>query len=182
MNVTDVQKIDFNFPIFTTKLKLNSDLVNFANSIKLEDSKQTVVQTTYHYAFDKDEEGIKKNVELSILIKKNIDFFLKYILEQLNFSFYEITYCWVQKYNKLNYHDCHIHNADGFSFIIYINCSEKSSDTIFYNVGHPYLTLYNYKIKPEIGKCIVFHGAIPHGVLPNEDNERMIVSGNIIMK
>ena len=182
MKIPDVQTINFNFPIFITKLKLNNDLIDFAKSIKLEDSKQTVVKTTYHYVFDNDEKGIKSNIELSVLVQKNIDFFLKHILEQLNFSSYEMNYCWVQKYEKLNYHDCHIHNANGFSFILYLNCSEKSSDTIFYNVGHPYLTLYNYRIKPKIGKCVVFHGAIPHGVLPNEDTERFIISGNLIMK
>ena len=46
MKIPDVQTINFNFPIFITKLKLNNDLIDFAKSIKLEDSKQTVVKTT----------------------------------------------------------------------------------------------------------------------------------------
>ena len=87
---------------------------------------------------------------------------------------------WIQKYQYSQYHDLHIHGEDTYSFVWYINCSEKSSKTIFYNPGWPYFQSHNFiEVTPKKGKLFLFNGLIPHCVLRNEDNLRTIVSGNL---
>jgi hypothetical protein len=113
------------------------------------------------------------------LIEEIKDYLLK-ILKNLNLNEYKIKKIWVQKYNKNNFHDCHIHNPTEFSFILYVDCTDNSSETIFYNVGYPYFLTGNFRVKPKIGRCVVFHGALPHCALPNKDDKRLIVSGNIL--
>jgi hypothetical protein len=65
---------------------------------------------------------------------------------------------------------------------LYVDCSENSAPTIFYNVGYPYIQHDLVNIHPVIGRLVVFQGAIPHEVPPNTDDKRLVISGNISFK
>ena len=160
---------NFNFPIFVKDLTLSN---NYINTVKYKSLKD--------YDFNKNNFFDENDINFSFITNKEIQTYLLEILKQLKCKQYEIENTWVQKYNNNDFHDCHIHNPNGFSFVLYIDCTEVSSETMFYNVGYPYFTINNFKIKPKIGRCVVFHGAIPHTALPNKDDKRLIVSGNII--
>jgi hypothetical protein len=116
------------------------------------------------------------NNEDKILINKTNEY-LSNIFKQNNLILENV---WVQKYNYNQFHDLHIHGENVYSFVWYINCSEKSSKTIFYNPGYPYFKSHNeIEIKPKNGKLILFNGLIPHCVVNNEDNIRSVISGNL---
>jgi hypothetical protein len=166
-----LQRIDFNFSIFEKTINLDKE---FIEHIKSEELRQ--------YEFNKNNYLLKENYLLTTTVKNQIDPLLQEIGKALNFAEYTFTKTWVQKYNKNHFHDCHIHSFTDYSFIIYVECTEDSSETMFYNIGYPYVDTLRHRVKPKIGKCVVFHGMIPHSVLPNKDDERLIVSGNIQWK
>jgi hypothetical protein len=163
-----MQVFNFNFPIFIKDITLNKNYINIVKNKKLT-----------NFEFNKNNYFKKNNINFINQTSNEIKNFLLEIIKQLNYTKYKIENVWVQKYNDSDFHDCHIHNPNGFSFIIYIDCTDSSSETMFYNVGYPYFTIETFKIKPKIGRSIVFHGAIPHTALPNKDDKRLIVSGNI---
>jgi hypothetical protein len=65
-------------------------------------------------------------------------------------------------------------------FVLYVSETKNSSNTCFFNPGYPYVHTHEYISKPKKGKIILFDKAIPHSVEPNKDEERLIVSGNIV--
>jgi len=164
-----MKTFNFNFPIFIKDLKLNKDYINFVKNKYLK-----------KYEFNKNNFFEEKDNNFSYQTNNEIKFFLLKILKKLNCKQYTIENTWIQKYNINDFHDCHIHNPNSFSFVLYIDCTKNSSETMFYNVGYPYFTIKYYRVKPKIGRCVVFHGAIPHAALPNKDDNRLIVSGNIL--
>ena len=87
---------------------------------------------------------------------------------------------WCQKYEKESRHGIHVHheNTNYVSFIWYIDCSINSSNTVFYNPGHPHCSYFETEIKPEKNKIVFFDSYIPHEVIKNNDNKRCIISGN----
>jgi hypothetical protein len=38
---------------------------------------------------------------------------------------------------------------------------------------------HHYKIKPKKGRCVLFPGAMPHEAMPNKEDTRLVISGNI---
>jgi hypothetical protein len=160
---------NFSFPIFVKDLKLSNDYINTVKNKSLT-----------KYEFNKNNFFEKNDDYFSSQTNQEIKNYLLKILKNLNLNEYKIKKIWVQKYNKNNFHDCHIHNPTEFSFILYVDCTDNSSETIFYNVGYPYFLTGNFRVKPKIGRCVVFHGALPHCALPNKDDKRLIVSGNIL--
>jgi len=161
--------LNFNFPIFVKDLNLNNNYIDIVKNKSLK-----------KYDFNKNNFFDKNDELFSIQTNNQLKDYLLEILKQLNCKEYKIQNTWIQKYNNNDFHDCHIHSPNSFSFVLYIDCTEDSSETMFYNVGYPYFFTQSYKIKPQIGRCVVFHGAIPHTALPNKDDKRLIVSGNII--
>ena len=159
---------NFTFPIFVKDLKLSKDYIDFVKNKLLK-----------IYEFNKNNFFDENDVYFSFQTNEQIKKYLMEIIKELNCKEYKIENIWIQKYDNNDFHDCHIHNSKLFSFIIYIDCSENSSETLFYNVGYPYVSVKKYRVKPKTGRCVVFHGAIPHTALPNKDNKRLIVSGNI---
>lgn len=159
---------NFNFPIFLKDLSLNNDYIDIVKKKSLK-----------KYDFNKNNFFDANDIDFSIITNNQIQIYLLEILKELKCKNYSIENTWVQKYDNNDFHDCHIHNPNGFSFLLYIDCTNDSAETMFYNVGYPYFTTNNFKIKPKVGRCVVFHGAIPHTALPNKDNKRLIVSGNI---
>ncbi len=110
--------------------------------------------------------------------------FIKYINLQLQsiFKKHNLTLknCWVQKYLKNSYHSLHVHNTDESSFVWFIEGDKKSSPTVFYDVGFPYINTnqsISFKFIP--GTLLIFPGFLPHEVRPNKNNNRLIVSGNV---
>ena len=158
----------FNFPIFIKDLTLNNDYIDNVKNKSLK-----------KYDFNKNNFFEGNDVNFSFETNNQIQSFLLEIIKQSKLKEYRIKNTWVQKYDNNDFHDCHIHNPNEFSFILYVDCTDNSTETMFYNVGYPYFSINNYKIKPKIGRCVVFHGAIPHTALPNKDDKRLIVSGNI---
>ena len=164
----------FNFPIFIKDLILDNkyiDIVKNKYLKKFEFNENNYFEQDDNY-FSLQTSELLKNYLIEILQELNNK-------ENLNYKECRIENTWVQKYKVNDFHDCHIHNPKGFSFIIYVDCTEDSSETLFYNVGYPYVSTTTYRVKPKAGRCVVFHGAIPHTALPNKDDKRLIVSGNI---
>lgn len=159
---------NFNFPIFVNDLTLSNNYIDVVKNKSLK-----------NFEFNQNNFFEENDVYFSFQTNNEIQTYLLEIVKHLNCKEYRIEKTWIQKYNINNFHDCHIHNPKEFSFIIYINCSEDSSETMFYNVGYPYVSTDTYRVKPKAGRCVVFHGAIPHTALPNKDDKRLIVSGNI---
>ena len=161
--------INYSFPIFVKDLIISNEYIFLVKNIKLN-----------KFEFNKNN-FFEKNDNNNFIQNTNneMNLFLLEIKKILNLNNYCFEDIWIQKYDNNDFHDCHIHNPNTFSFIIYIDCTDDSSETMFYNVGYPYFFIKSYKVKPKIGRCIVFHGAIPHTALPNKDDKRLIVSGNI---
>jgi hypothetical protein len=111
------------------------------------------------------------------VLKKEVDKYIHPIAQEHSSKLEDV---WIQKYNKLQFHDLHIHGQNNYSFVWYIDCSEKSSKTIFHNPGYPYIDTQRVEVIPSKGKFILFDGVIPHYVLPNNDSKRLIVSGNLL--
>ena len=117
------------------------------------------------------------NTDSNDRLKNETNNYLKNIFDE--HSLY-LDYVWVQKYDLKKFHDLHIHGwGDIFSFVWYINCTDKSSKTVFFNPGYPYLRTHQLEITPKSGKLILFNGCLPHYVLPNDDNKRIVISGNL---
>ena len=118
---------------------------------------------------------------MCILIKVYITLFL---FNKLNLK---VLHAWLQGYGENNFHDCHTHAECMYSCILYLDCSDKSSETVFYHPTYPHSVMYHVKkttikIKPKVGKLIIFPSYLLHMVLPNKDKKRLILSANLIQK
>jgi hypothetical protein len=111
---------NFSFPIFVKDLKLSNDYINTVKNKSLT-----------KYEFNKNNFFEKNDDYFSSQTNQEIKNYLLKILKNLNLNEYKIKKIWVQKYNKNNFHDCHIHNPTEFSFILYVDCTDNSSETIF---------------------------------------------------
>lgn len=128
-------------------------------------------------SFHSDDKELK---ELFIHLYKDwmVSFFLK--IRKEKFKELQLLSIWCQKYPKKARHGVHVHheNNNYVSFIWYIDCSINSSNTVFYNPGHPHCSYFETEIKPEKNKIVFFDAYIPHEVLKNNDDKRCIISGN----
>ena len=90
---------------------------------------------------------------------------------------------WFQAYDEGAHHQLHIHDPyeNRYALIYYLQATEKSSPTFFYMPGHPYITCKEISIPAETNKIVIFNGFIPHEVLRNEDDARMIFSCNFML-
>jgi hypothetical protein len=165
-----MKKFNFVFSLYDETLNLSKEFITYVKSIKL---KEHDFQKNSFYSKEKQEELIQKTIN-------EIENYIYRIIKDLNYSRYEFRDAWVQKYDKPgNFHDCHIHDPYLYSFVLYVDCSKKSSETMFYNPGYPNYCTDTMRVKPKKGRCIIFNGAIPHSALPNFDKKRLVVSGNI---
>lgn len=165
-----MKRHDFKFSLYDDNLNLSKDFIKKIKKIKL-----TSYDFNSNSFYSKEEEE-----KLKKLIYLEINSSVYKILRDLEYSDFSIVGAWIQKYTKKgNFHDCHIHDPYQYSFIIYVDCSNTSSETIFYNPGYPLFSTSSIRVTPKKGRFIFFNGAIPHGVLPNFDTKRLIVSGNI---
>lgn len=165
-----MKKFNFTFSLYDETINLSKEFISYVKSIKL---KEYDFQSNSFYS--KEKEG-----ELKEKTFKELENYIYRIIKDLNYSRHEFKNVWIQKYNKPgSFHDCHIHDPYSYSFVLYVDCSKDSAETMFYNPGYPFYDIHKIKVKPEKGRCIIFNGAIPHAALPNFDKKRLIVSGNI---
>tara|TARA_R110002020_G_scaffold221527_2_gene429615 strand:+ start:9378 stop:9920 length:543 start_codon:yes stop_codon:yes gene_type:complete len=92
----------------------------------------------------------------------------------------EINRSWFQVYDDKSHHQLHIHDTfeNRYALIYYLQATEKSSPTTFYMPGHPYIGCKEIEVSAETNKIVIFNSFIPHEVLRNTDNERLIFSCN----
>tara|TARA_S200002703_G_scaffold83918_1_gene72324 strand:+ start:381 stop:923 length:543 start_codon:yes stop_codon:yes gene_type:complete len=151
----------------------NTSLIEVIKNTKME---QLQMLTT----FEKDNQILQKEEMKDF---KNhlfyfLDIFVKKALEKTKFN---IINSWFQCYSKDSYHPLHIHGTDPnqWSLIYYIQVSENSSNTEIYGPGHPYIYFLKKIVKPKTNKLVIFPSCLPHEVLKNEDDKRIILSANL---
>ncbi len=166
-------KHTFNYYLLEEHVPITKDALKTIKQVPLEKDKNNpdMNLNSYHLTYSNPEENEQ---------------FKKYIGTQLELIFkkYNLTLknCWVQKYLKNSYHSLHTHglNYNEKSFVWFIEGDEKSSPTIFYDVGFPYVnTQQSISFKFVPGTLLIFPGFLPHEVVPNKNNKRLIVSGNV---
>ena len=156
----------------------------FETEIVASDELKQIIQKTNFHVYKKENVLSTWGLEKQEFQQKTIEElkpFLFNFAKQINQPNLTVQEIWCQKYSVDQHHGTHIHgvNDHEYSFIWYINCSELSSDTVFFNPGFPYVNTDSIKIKPKQNKFILFPGYIPHEVEKNKDNERCVISGNI---
>lgn len=166
-----------------------NDFVTSFYEIDLDFNNQNIIKYIENYSFEKrdikttffDNNKIlddERLTDLKELINYHCAVFAEKVLLKNNFNIKE---SWFQYYDNNNYHPTHIHGVEeqNYSLIFYVQCSESSSNTVFFNPGYPYVPEQKIIIKPKQSKLIFFPGYIPHCVEPNKDNERLILSANV---
>ena len=176
MNSLEIKRNVFQTIVYEIETDFEtSSTLNFVNTIKFNEDK---MYTTY-YIIEQilKEEGLK---DLKHHIEKFIDIFTKNVLEKNTFK---ITESWIQAYRKNGHHLLHVHRLEKncFSLIFYLQCTEKSSKTVFFSPGYPYTTRESIKISPKKSKFVIFPGYVPHEVELNEDDKRIIFSCNFFV-
>jgi hypothetical protein len=162
-----IKTLSFQQKIYLTNIKLSKEDIKLFKDIDLIQYEKNA--NNFFDNADKD-----KKSDIYNIIQEPIEEILK------GHSFL-LTEWWLQKYKKGNYHELHTHGADPFrrSFILYINCTKDSSPVNFFGPGHPLIYSDPIQVKPEPGLLILFPSYLPHEVLPNNDDKRLILSGNI---
>ncbi len=169
---SEIQQQDFVESLFYQDLQVSPELYDYVRRYQL--AKIDHAATSF-YATEMD-------VRLAELTMACVESFFIGVGKRLNKSGLHLLKIWVQKYGENDYHPIHIHAPDAFnySFVFYIECTENSGCTMFYNIGYPYVDHTNFKMQPVKGRCVLFPGGMPHEAMPNHDDKRMIVSGNIV--
>ena len=159
-------KHNFVYSVIEEFVKVDKEILKQIKKIKLKKDKNiSNMNLTSFY---------EKNKELDkFVVNKLSDVFKKHNLTLQN--------SWVQKYLKNSYHNLHTHNILYKSFVWFIEGDKNSSPLHFYDVGYPLVdTDQSIKINFVPGTLVIFPGFIPHEVRPNKNNNRLIVSGNVI--
>ena len=169
-----IKQIQITCNIYESYLEANEQVINFINKINY---KKGQMLSTFHNLDEKNDSEFKDLFKE--LYSEWVVQFLKKNLQK-KFKKLELIDIWCQKYEKESRHGIHLHheNCDHISFIWYIDCTEQSANTIFYNPGFPYCSYFETKIKPEKNKIVFFDSFIPHEVENNNDTKRCIISGN----
>lgn len=166
-----IQK-DFIESMFHQDLQVSQELFDYATSYDME--RIDHVETSFYKK--------EMDIRLAELTMKCVEDFFIEVGKKLGKSSLQLLKVWVQRYEEYSHHAIHIHAPDAFnySFVFYVDCTEKSAGTMFYSVGYPYVDHTNFSVECVRGRCVLFPGAMPHEALPNRDNKRLIVSGNIV--
>lgn len=167
----EIQRFDFVESLFYQDLAVSPELTDYVRGYRLD--KIDHAETSFHHAPD------EKLFKLTLAC---VDAFFISVGKLLKKSGMEVLKMWVQKYERGAYHPIHVHATDKhhYSFVFYVDCTENSGHTMFYNLGFPYVDHEATKIKPVKGRCVLFPGAMPHEAMPNNDDRRLIVSGNLV--
>ncbi len=127
--------------------------------------------------------------EKNILLKREFKFlldscqkFYNEVAKENNYISWNVMISWVQRYDKGDFHDTHIHSTleNHWNFVFYLNCKEDSSRIVVLEPGYPYVNEgKRVSIKPKIGGCVAFPGYMPHFVEPNISDRRIVLSSNL---
>jgi hypothetical protein len=166
----EFKEINFKIDILYSKINIKEELMSILNKIELTYNGS---QLTNFYSRNL---SFHLSNDIFLLLKQEFN----YLCGKLNGISLNITDWWLQRYSKGHFHNLHTHGADNnrFSFIIYLDCSENSSEIQFYGPNYPLVHYEPIKIKPEKGLFVIFPSHLPHCVLPNNDDKRFILSGN----
>ena len=166
----ELHQKDFVQSLFYQDLNVSKELYDYVSSYPMD--KIDHVVTSFYKGPDE---------KLMRLTLECVEPFFVEVGKRLGTSGMQVLKMWVQKYERFNYHPIHTHALDAFnySFVFYVDCTDESACTMFYTVGYPYVDHTNFKVQPVKGRCVLFPGAMPHEALPNQDDRRLIVSGNI---
>ena len=173
MNQIEFKEICFKINILYSKINIKNELLFILNKIPLVDNKSQLT------SFNSRHELEYLTKDIFNLLQEEFCF----LCDNLNGKHISIISWWLQKYHKGHLHNLHTHGSDHnkFSFIIYLDCSEKSSEIQFYGPNYPLVHYEPILIKPEKGLFIIFPSHLPHCVLPNNDDKRFILSGNFYL-
>jgi len=161
----------FSYYLIEEYIEIKKDVLKKIKQVSLKKDKHNPEMNLNSYYETMD------NTDESLVFKEFINKQLKDIFEKHNLK---LKNCWVQKYLKNSYHSLHVHDSNEKSFVWFIEGNEKSSPTVFYDVGFPYINTnqsISFKFIP--GTLLIFPGFLPHEVRPNKNNNRLIVSGNV---
>ena len=161
-----MSKHSFVYSVIEEFVKVDKESLKQINKIKLK--KDNNIPDMNYTSF------YNKNSSFNNFIKNKLSsVFKKYNLTLQN--------SWVQKYELNGYHNLHTHHIDEKSFVWFIEGQENSSPLVFYDIGYPIIdTQQSIIIKFVPGTLVIFPGFIPHEVRPNKNDNRLIVSGNVI--
>jgi hypothetical protein len=82
---------------------------------------------------------------------------------------------WFAKYGKGDYAKIHDHIPHAlFAFVYFVNAPRGSSPLVFTTSGK--------RIKAEEGKVVIFPSMILHGVSKNKSENRITLSGNVLVR
>ena len=159
-----------NHPIIIEKYPfastLNSRLLSEADSIDYPHSFKTNVKARmsgWHMESD-NLETLKKWI-VSLLLHTH-----KVTTDSYTISFHDI---WFVRYDKNHYTLNHDHLFCSMSFVYFVKCPRGSSPLVFTTSGK--------RIKAEEGNLVIFPSSIKHSVPKNKCDDRVVVSGNIII-
>ena len=143
--------------------------------------------------------NLHENEDFSNKFLKN--YFLPKINEELstiNFPNWDLRACWVTKLEKNGYHVTHIHSGCHYAFAWYLNVTENTGGELSIRNPNEYNTElilkkldprindeYNLypalNITPKTGLLVMFPAYLYHGVLPSLAENRITMSGNIVI-
>jgi len=164
-------KHTFNYYLLEEYVPITKDILKTIKQVSLEKDKHNPEMNlnSYYQTVDNTKENQKLTKYINLQLQS---IFKKHALTLRN--------CWVQKYLKNSYHSLHVHDSNEQSFVWFIEGNKKSSPTVFYDVGYPYInTSQSIKFQFVPGTLLIFPGFLPHEVRPNKNNNRLIVSGNV---
>ena len=161
-----MHKHSFVYTVFENFVSVDLKTIEIIKKIKLNESKE-----------NKNSFSLSPNINMTL--KKIVESKLDFIFKELKLK---LQNCWVQKYNKYDYHSMHTHfnTQHDYSFIWYIEGKSNSASTKFFDVGYPLIntgSVLEFNFKP--GTVLLFPGFLPHEVPINKSNNRLIVSGNL---
>tara|TARA_R100001129_G_scaffold98845_3_gene67259 strand:+ start:2298 stop:2807 length:510 start_codon:yes stop_codon:yes gene_type:complete len=165
----EIKNLKFETNIYTTTIKLNKKFLSLFEDMFLQEREDN--KNNYY----------KKEFSDKIKEQDICDYISPAITKIVKGKF-RLDSWWVQRYGPGDFHKIHTHGAapNLKSFVLYLNCSKDSSKIVFYQPGYPLLEEQKpHYVTPHKGLLIVFPSYIPHQVLRNNDNERLILSGNI---
>ena len=138
-----------------------------------------------------------QNIKNTKILKLLVDKICKLMFEhyKINTRYIEIPNLWINKNNKGDFNDTHVHPNCHFSGVYYVNTSTKGGTLKFLNddlkvfaslsrfIENDSDFIETYIIKPEENLLILFPSYLKHMVLPHYDEKaRISVSFNINLK
>lgn len=176
-----------NYPV--TKYTFSTDVYEIQTEISHLNIIQKVVNSKFYKedmltTYDKNTNCLLQDQYVSL--KDHVYSILKVFTESIcGKKDFFIQNAWFQGYVENQFHGMHCHDLreEHYSMIMYLQCTDNSSETVLRCPGYPYILMKDIVyIKPKEGKIVIFPGYVPHEVKPNKDDKRIILSLNFYLK